>query len=90
MSNAPKLRTSRGIRARLKAKTKTPREARTVALDKHGLVLEGQRFPYYIGTDVDVQHMGDSALLVHVGIFAKTFDMPDRLPRGATVTIRQE
>lgn len=84
---SPIVRTSRTIRARL-AKRRAPRIAKSLTIDRQGLVVEGTRFPHYIGTDIDVDDYGNGHAIVTVGIFAESVTVREPLPRGATVTWR--
>jgi hypothetical protein len=84
---SPTVRTSKTIRARL-AKRRAPRIAKTLTIDRHGLIVEGTRFPHYIGTDVCIDDFGNSMAIVTVGILAENVNVREPLPRGATVTWR--
>lgn len=84
---ALKIRASRGIRKRI-AKRKGPRTASSIHLDKGGLRIEGERFPYFIGESVEIDHFGDNGALVTIGIFADRVTMSGALPRRATLTQR--
>lgn len=84
---SPIVRTSRTIRARL-AERRAPRIAKSITIDRHGLIIEGTRFPHYVGTDIGIDDYGNGLAIVTVGIFAESVTVCEPLPRGATVTRR--
>lgn len=84
---SPVVRTSRTIRARL-AKRRAPRSAKNLTIDRRGLILDGTRFPHYVGTDIAIDDYGNGLAIVTVGIFAEDVTVHEPLPRGATVTWR--
>lgn len=84
--HTPRVRTSRTIRARL-AKRKGVRTIRKLTIDRHGLIIDGDRFPHYIGTDIDIEHLGPVAL-VTVGLFADSVDVRPPLGRRARISQR--
>lgn len=79
-------RPSRTIRTRL-AKRDAQRIAKSITIDRHGLLIEGKRFRHHIGQDIEIDHLIDNGLaMVTVGIFAETVDVAMPLPRHARIT----
>ena len=84
-------RPSRVLRDRLSAKRKAPRIARSVTLDRRrGLILEGTPLPFHVGQEVTVTRLAKKLVTVDVSIFAESFDVPQRQPKGTTLTIIDE
>lgn len=77
------MRISRVIRNRIAKKT-SPRQAETIEVDRKGLVIDGERFPYWIGEDVEVDHYGEAAI-VHLSVFTKRFALTQQ-PRHGRLT----
>lgn len=82
-----KIRASRTIRKRL-AKRKGPRSAGSIRIDRKGLSVEGERLPFFIGTEIEVIHFGTDTALVTFGIFTDRVIVDGILPRHASLTQR--
>lgn len=82
-----KIRTPRGIRKRI-AKRKGPRAASSIHLDKGGLRIEGERFPYFIGQDIEVDTFGKAGAILTVGIFTDRLTVDRVLPPRTTLIQR--
>lgn len=78
-----RVRTSRVMRNRIKGKD-APRAARSIEVDRKGLLIEGKRFPYYVGEDVEVDHYGPIAF-VHFSVITERFEELQH-PRSGTLT----
>lgn len=59
---SPRHRVSRTIRARI-SKRRQMRAARDITIDRKGLLIEGQRFPYWVGAEVGIRHLGNLNIL---------------------------
>ena len=81
----PTIRTSRGIRSRI-AKRKSMRTARRIEIDRKGLVIEGERFPYYVGADVRIRRFGEKLTMLGIEILADHVEVRRPLHRQASIT----
>lgn len=84
---SPNIRTSRTIRERI-AKRRETRIAKTLTIDRRGIVVDGTRFPHHIGAEIAVDDFGNGLAIATVGIFAERVTVREPLPRGTTVTWR--
>lgn len=81
------IRPTHGLRQRLARKNQAPRMARSIGLDKNGLVIDGIPFPYVIGTDVNVVQHSIELSEVTVTVLTNRFVVPTMLPVPAHLTI---
>lgn len=80
------IRKSRTIRKRI-AKRKGMRAARLVEIDRKGLVIEGERFPFHVGAYVGIRHFGmrPNAIL-NVDILVDEVKVRGPFGRGVVIT----
>lgn len=77
---SPTIRKSRGLRKRVEKK-KAPRAARSISVDNKGLLIEGERFPFFVGEELDVDQYGSIAG-VTMTVYADCFTIAEPLRRG--------
>lgn len=81
----PTIRKSRGIRARL-AKRRAMRSARRIEIDRKGLIIEGQRFPYWVGAEIGIRHIGEKLTTLGIEVLVDSVAVRGPLHRHAKIT----
>lgn len=77
------MRAPRQLREAKKAKQRTLRPAHSIVLTKDGIIVDGERIPYWVSTDVDVTTMTSTGMsIVRLGIFTKTFRVANLPPHA--------
>lgn len=85
------MRASRVIRQRLARKSSQapkPRAAETVTITDAGVAIDGHALPWWIGTDLTIDHYADDFHLVTFGVFTDAVTVARPLPARTSVTER--
>lgn len=77
---SPNIRASRGLRKRVEKKN-APRAARSIDVDNKGLIIEGKRFPFLVGPELDVDQYRSIAG-VTMTVYTDRFRIAEPLRRG--------
>lgn len=85
------MRASRTIRERLAQKAhpkSTLRAAECIEITESGVTLDGTPLPYFVGTEIAVDHFAADTHLVTFGVYADKVSIPPVLSARTTLTHR--